>query len=413
MTDVRTRFIPLGKADLVARLAAHDALTAETRPQFLAVCELVSAIFHFRFHKKVEALKAAYRPFDPDLADQQKPQPGTDADAQKLQTGLRELLNDANFEPLTDDELAFALREESLFNVSLFVDFDDFAEHLVFTRGRVTHQATVGKWPFKKQIDVPTFERVALFVRWKGQSYFDAQKRGKLPFVPGSTLLKLFKDVPRADLEMLFPNTQVRMKTRDKLILGVPGVAGGIAFLFKAGASLLAALGILWMLVESEVVHTPRTYPAAHKMALVVAALTSVMGLVGFVLKQYSNYKNRQLAFMKALGDNLYFRNLDNNAGVFHAVTDAAEEEECKEALLGYFFLLTGVAQNPADLDQSIEAWLRTQGVDVDFEVADALRKLDELGLRKNGAAVELDEACRLLDEQWDNFFQYNQAPVA
>jgi hypothetical protein len=35
---------------------------------------------------------------------------------------------------------------------------------------------------------------------------------------------------------------------------------------------------------------------------------------------------------LEALKENLYFRNLDNDAGVFHHLLDAAEEEEVKEA---------------------------------------------------------------------------------
>jgi hypothetical protein len=34
------------------------------------------------------------------------------------------------------------------------------------------------------------------------------------------SLIKLFHNVPKADLEMLFPNSRVRMKTIDKLIIG-------------------------------------------------------------------------------------------------------------------------------------------------------------------------------------------------
>ena len=40
-------------------------------------------------------------------------------------------------------------------------------------------------------------------------------------------------------------------------------------------------------------------------------------------------------------GDNLYFRNLVNNTGVFYSLIDAAEEEESKEAFLAYYFLHT------------------------------------------------------------------------
>ena len=43
---------------------------------------------------------------------------------------------------------------------------------------------------------------------------------------------------------------------------------------------------------------------------------------------------------MKTLADNLYFKNLDNNTCVFHRLIDATEEEENKEVILAYYFLL-------------------------------------------------------------------------
>jgi hypothetical protein len=61
-----------------------------------------------------------------------------------------------------------------------------------------------------------------LYVKYKGQAYFDQQNCKDLFFIPGSTLIKLFQDVPSADLEMLFPNTKVRMNTIDGVMVGVP-----------------------------------------------------------------------------------------------------------------------------------------------------------------------------------------------
>jgi hypothetical protein len=61
---------------------------------------------------------------------------------------------------------------------------------------------------------------------------------------------------------------------------------------------------------------------------------------------------------MKALSENLYFKNFDNNAGVFHHLIDAAEEEEFKEAVLAYSFLLTEDRDlTIAELDGAIENW--------------------------------------------------------
>ncbi len=121
--------------------------------------------------------------------------------------------------------------------------------------------------------------------------------------------------------------------------------------------------------------------------------------------------------FLKALTDNLYFRNIDNNAGVFHRVGDAAAEEEWKEAILGYFFLLqAGAPQTAAQIDDAVEGWFdKTHGVPIDFEIADALRKLTDVRLCEVTAgaepmyrAVELDEATRRLGERWDGYVRAN-----
>jgi Protein of unknown function (DUF3754) len=42
------------------------------------------------------------------------------------------------------------------------------------------------------------------------------------------------------------------------------------------------------------------------------------MALGGYLVRQFTKFKNRKIQFMKALSENLYFRNLDNDAGVFH-----------------------------------------------------------------------------------------------
>jgi hypothetical protein len=58
---------------------------------------------------------------------------------------------------------------------------------------------------------------------------------------------------------------------------------------------------------------------------------------------------------METLEDNLYFKNLDNNTGVFHRLIDAAEEEG-KEVILAYFFLIKVDKEMTAlELDSAIE----------------------------------------------------------
>ena len=96
-------------------------------------------------------------------------------------------------------------------------------------------------------------------------------------------------------------------------------------------------------------------------------------------------------------------------------IVDLAEEQEVKEALLAYAFLHTGNDKqyNQESLDDAIEDWLRENfGFDVDFEVDDALGKLEEMRLllkESDGhlSVTPIDEALSILDDYWDNIYDY------
>jgi hypothetical protein len=120
---------------------------------------------------------------------------------------------------------------------------------------------------------------------------------------------------------------------------------------------------------------------------------------------------------MNTLARNLYFRNLDNDAGVFHNLLDAAEEAEVKETLLGWFFLrTTDRPLSPHELDHAVEHWFAQRwDCRLNFEVDDCVAKLRRLGLVEEAdggrlTAVPLAEALRRLDERWDRCFEYNDA---
>jgi hypothetical protein len=148
-----------------------------------------------------------------------------------------------------------------------------------------------------------------------------------------------------------------------------------------------------------------------------VALGLGLMALAVYLFKQIGKFKTRKLRFMKALTENLYFRNLDNNVGVFFHLTDAAEEEEFKEAVLAYFFLLT--ADMPLareELDRRVEEWLAHKyECRVNFEVDDALKKLQRFGIVQFEGdrlhCLPLDKALRRLDRIWDGFFDYHRPP--
>ena len=227
--------------------------------------------------------------------------------------------------------------------------------------------------------------------------------------MPGTTLLKLFQDVPKADLEMLFPNTRVRMRLMDKLLIGVPAaIGGGVVISTKLGGSLILLASLLgyWLGTRSTPVEIDKT--------ALLALLAGVAALGAHFWKQFNNFKNRKMRFIQTLTQNLYFKNLDNNAGVFYRILDEAEEEESKEVLLAYHFLLLADTAVAGDqLDRQIENWLRDScGAVVDFEIEDALQKLQRLGLITGNQqlgfrAVDLSKALATLDQRWDDLFSY------
>ncbi|MEE4300886.1 MAG: TMEM143 family protein [Pseudomonadales bacterium] len=408
------RFIPLRRQDVLELCRAKLVAAGGDAEHFGHAARLLAALFHHDFHADLEALKDLYAPLNPDLDARllTAPAPGeATARRAELTSALERVLERANFERITDDGLRAALDEESLFRIRLHVDFDDFEQVLFYRRGETPRREIVPRLfgLLRREIEFTSYDRVVVFVAFRDADWFAARDRRELPFQPGATLLKMFRNVPRADLEMLFPNTEVRMKLADKLMIGVPAAASGVALLVtKLGPTLLlvGSLVAFWLgLHDREVV-------LDQAALLALAAALGTLG--GFLFKQFSSFKNRKIRFMKTLADSLYFRNLDNNAGVFHRLVDAAEEEECKEALLAWTFLLTAEAPHSAQtLDAAIEAFLAEQveGL-VDFEIDDALAKLVRLGLvseRPDGALSALPPAAaaRRLDEIWDGLYRF------
>jgi hypothetical protein len=403
-SEEKFRFIPYRRSDVVD-MCLHETPSSLSADEFRQLGYMLEQIFHFEFHQVIEALKSAYADIDPDSDTRKSGINSTDSSHSFV--GLLDgLLEKANYERVTKADLNRALTESSLFKIRLQVDFDDFSEALLFARGESPRSEKVSSWfgLRSRMVDFTNYDRVVVYIRMSDD--FVPDKGGFAHCRPGATLLKLFRNVPKADLEMLFPNTQVRMRLTDKILIGVPAlISGGIVLTTKLGASLLLLGSLLgyWVGVEKQ--------PTELNQAAIMVLLAGVAALGGYLWKQFNSFKNRKLRFMQALTQNLYFKNLDNNAGVFHRLVNDAEEEESKEAILAYYFLL--ISSRPLsklELDQTIENWFESRwDCRIDFEIEDALNKLLTLGLVNETdaglTAVPLDQGVRILDQRWDNYF--------
>ena len=371
------RFIPFRRSDIVAMCLLEGRLDDTREQQFRQACSNIEDYFMRDFHRIKQQLKDAYAPLDPDADTQVVPQLHHDDPSGALVETMAQVLERANYEKVTDQALQHALNSASLFQVRLYVDVNEFAEVLLYTRGASQREETLrelfGLW--RRKIRFTNYDRVLLYIRLKDDIDSDSTLG---EYQPGSTMLKLFQNVPEADVEMLFPNIRVGMRLMDRLLIGVPAlVSGGLVLTTKMGATLLL-LGSLfgfWMGVSNE--------PVQLDKAALLILVAGIGALGGYVWKQFSNFRNRKLKYTQALTENLYFKLLDNNAGALYRILDDAEESECKESLLAYYFLLAQAGpMTVVELDSAIERWFAERfKCRLDFEIDDALAKLLRLQL--------------------------------
>ncbi len=417
--DHRTAFIPVLKSDLVAGLAEHG-LAREQTDEFRTLCAFLGAYFHHDFYDELTDLKEIYAWFSPaGPRPTRRPPDEPEAAYKRLCTTLDSVMARANFTELPQSEIAALGGDHPLLDVKTRTPLDAYETIRVFYRGRHAEtlvQPNVLGFKSKKTVATETFDDVLVFVRFRQP---EGIPRRRLPLArrrglpgdaePGSVMIKLFRNITRLELPTLLPDVQVVMSRKDALLLGGPAVLGGVPVMLN----LLPALSVVLVVVGAYLGFSGEV--TQDRLMKAVGALSVLIGAGAFMFRQYSNYAFRKLKYQKRVSDNVYFKNVNNNAGVFETLINSAEEQETKEVLLAYHALLTaGPAANAAELDRRIEAWLKSAfGVDIDFEVSDALAKLERLGFvaQKEGkiAAVPLPDALARLDTLWDRLYDFSQ----
>jgi hypothetical protein len=190
-------------------------------------------------------------------------------------------------------------------------------------------------------------------------------------------LLKYFRNIACGDLYALFPNARVVMSNFDKAFLGVPAIAGGIPILLKlyATVSVLLLVAGIYFGGSGSVAHAD--------MEAALAALLGIVALGGFAVRQWLKYQHQTLKHQMELTENIYFRNVNNNAGIFDYLIATAEDQESKEAVLAYHFIRKAeVAPTATDVAGRVETWLaKNFAVNVNFKIANALETLNRFGL--------------------------------
>jgi hypothetical protein len=409
----RGKFIPVRKEDLFnALIKQGDFSNTAERELFRRFARTLRTICHYEYSETLDRLREDYYYFSPELAglgssDRVK----SDRAYNDLIRSLDKVLKDANFEELPHKDIAFAHRE-GIVPVEVKAEHDDFREVRFYKRGRHIEQFEVSEWfgLRRREVKVEVFDDVVLLVAMKTPAEIGSRhelrilKRRKI--VPGSVLLKYFRNIACGDLYALFPNARVVMSKFDKAFLGVPAIAGGIPILLK----LYATISVLFVVIGIYFGRSGSVADADMKAAL--AALMGVVALGGFAVRQWLKYRHQVLKYHMELTENIYFRNVSNNAGIFDYLIATAEDQETKEAALAYRFInKADPAPTASEVATGIETWLaKNFGVRVDFGIADALGTLSRFGLvrydNERLFVLPLEPAIAQLRQVWDNFFK-------
>lgn len=433
-------FIPFPRKDIIQLCLTDGRLDDAAANQFRCFCDILTAFYHFQFHSTLEQIKDNYRVFDPNADVQPLYEPGlSDYEQMEAQVveGFKHVLERANYLPLPEAAMYQALNSRSLINLRTEVDFGDFDQLLCYYRGDVDQTTTVRRfyfWQTRQTVDL--LERLVLLIKFKGEGYFRNKKQPRQGhsqqprFIPGKMYIYFYKNIPKLDLDLLFPNIQTSMTLRDRLLLVVPAIGAAVPMLLKTLPNILLLIAAILLAMNArsalQNLHVEEEQ-ARNVMPVLIATLTLAIALGGFAAKQYSQYKNKKIKFQKEVTDTLFFKNLANNASVFQRLVDIAEEEECKEIILVYYHLLTSPTPlTPAALDAQIEAWmLEKTGKAINFDIQGPLdnlqairgqvdsgqpqRSLLEYAPQGHCQVLPLDDANAVLDQVWDNAFRYNK----
>jgi len=392
VSNDREPFIPIRKTDLVELLCRDWPPGIHDRDHFRRFCRRLDSTLHCEYHARLEQLKDAYAVFDPD-SDTEPLGPHdpsqTAGEIERLFAQFIGLLERANFKRLGPGDMSAALHRRTDWGINLEVDFKVFDRLEVFVRGDVIGQRTRRRWQNLmrlEEIRLPVYQRLVVMLKLREGAGHPAHVD------TDSVYIKLFKDIPKVDLEMLLPGTRVKLSLTDQGKIVLPTLSG-IAI-------------TIWKLLQGAL--TVALASAYESLAV----LSLVGGTLGYGLRSFYGYLQTKQKYQLSLAESLYYQNLDNNAGTLFRLLNEAEEQEFREAVLAYFFLLTKAGEagwNRVQLDDAIEQFLdESMQLKVAFEIGDAIDKLVRFQLVRHCddgllRAVSLREALMALDRAWSH----------
>ncbi len=383
-------YIPILTTELIEALLARKDCPDEAKERLRDVFSAMSDLLHQRGRRLHTGFTGQYAEIDPDrdtMPMTLPPLPGQGVeDAVRIAELSRQVLTDAGYSEVDRAELEKAVEFASEWGVPLHVDFEVFDLLMVYARGDITGMRKARRWRklFRQiDVDVPLYQRVVVFFKLReGIKTDDQLEHSKLH-------LRMFKNIPKMDIDMLLPGTRIRVSWLDHSRYIVPSLGGIGMTLYKI---IRAALFVAVI---------------TYSVAAMLLGLT--LAIIGYLIRSVMNYIQTRNRYMLSLTRSLYYQKLDTNAGVAYRLLHEAEAQRHREVMLAYYALLS--SETPISLRRlrrRVQRIIReTASAEVDYRASEAIKTLeswnlierDSIGLLKTYAP---NEAMRRIDACWD-----------
>ena len=383
------------KGDLLKLILNDCGFDSVGKKNLVLLLETLSSLLFMEFAEPLEAMKSEYYFFDPDsnylpLISKQPASglsvPESVPSLDTLEAGFIKLLEHANFKRVTWENVHKWEQESSKFwGLHVEIRQEEFDRLLMYYRGETFLLRRSAKWwaPWKQEkVPTPGYSRFAVFVKMK------KKHPEKSSTVADHVFLKLFKDLPKNEIPMVFPGAKARLNRLDQSMIGYPLVTGFGLVLYNIIIGFLK-VGIVAL------------------VGITIWPLALAFG--GYGYRSYYNYVTKRQNYELKVTKNLYFQLLDSNAGVISRLMDEAEEQQSREVMLGYYCLLKYAPEKgwtSQQLDDFIELFFTQHFVKkIDYDVVDGIKKLKSLGLVEESEtmlkAIPIENALQKLQTKW------------
>ena len=369
-------YVPADSRDLLGWLASRLGCDPTTIESFVQTSDLVRGAIHKEFRKLHDNLTHRYRLVDPDNDHVNRDGDHNSINSSRqlndlvpnqrysLDTAIEEIFVRANYKRLKPHEIQMAMRTASHWGVRLRVQLSMFQRLRVYGRGDIIGRKTRRRWntAFRlEEVDVPIYRRLVILFRVKESKTFQEVLSAR------NLHLRMFKNIPKLDVDMLLPAAGVQMSWLDKGKIGIP-TAWGFAVLVTKLARSLSMIAVL----------------GAFKIfSTVILVIAVIVAFLVYGVRSVFSYLTAKRRHLLIVAQNLYFQNLDNNLGVLLRILEEAEQQEVCEAVLTLHAIAscrtTEGSSQQYIYQHCVYALREYTGVEIAFDVEDSIRDLLEM----------------------------------